>query len=130
MNARGIEANPEKIQAIRDIQVPRTIKQVQSLNEKVAALSRFISRATDKCIPFFDVIKKGKRNFEWTSDCEEAFRTLVRHLESPTILWKPIDHEMLYVYLAVSRHAISTTLVREEDWIQKSVYYVSKRLIG
>ena len=28
VNARGIEANPEKIQAIRDIQAPRTIKQV------------------------------------------------------------------------------------------------------
>src|SRR5574338_956581 len=55
VNARGIEANPEKIQAIRDVQAPRTIKQVQSLNGKVAALSRFISKATDKCIPFFDV---------------------------------------------------------------------------
>ena len=100
------------------------------MNGKVAALSRFISRATDKCIPFFDVIKKGKRNFEWTSDCEEAFRALVRHLESPPVLSKPVDHEMLYVYLAISQHAISTALVREEDQVQKPVYYVSKHLTG
>ncbi len=83
VNARGIEINPEKIQAIWDIQVPRTIKQVQSLNEKVAVLSRFISRAMEKFIHFFDVIKKGNINFEWKFDCMKAFRALVRHLESP-----------------------------------------------
>ena len=37
---------------------------------------------------------------------------------------------MLYVYLAVSQHAISMALVREEDRVQKPIYYVSKRLTG
>ena len=46
------------------------------------------------------------------------------------MLSKPTDHEMLYVYLAVSPHAISAALVREEDRVQKPVYYVSKRLMG
>jgi len=63
VNSQGIEANPEKIQAIKDIQMSKTLKHVQSLNGKVAALNRFISKATDKCIPFFDIVKKGKRNF-------------------------------------------------------------------
>ena len=119
VNARGIEANPKKIQAIRDVRPPRTIKQVQSLNGKVAALSRFISRSTENCIPFFDVIKKGKRNFDWTTACEEAFRALVDHLERPPILSKPLDHEELYIYLAVSQHAISAALIREENRVQR-----------
>ena len=61
VNARGIEVNLEQIQAIRDVRAPQTIKQVQSLNGKVAALSQFISKATDKCVPFFDVIRKGEK---------------------------------------------------------------------
>ena len=130
VNARGIEANPEKIWAIRNLQTPRTIKQVQSLNGKVAALSRFISKSTDKCIPFFDLIRKGKRNFEWTAECEGAFQSLVQHLSTPPILSKPVNHEQLYLYLAVSENAISAALVREEDRVQKPVYYVSKRLTG
>lgn len=41
-----------------------TKKELQSLNEKIAALSRFISRTTDKCIHLFDALKKGKKNFK------------------------------------------------------------------
>ena len=51
---RGIEANPEKIQALIDMRSPAKMKEVQSLTRRVAALSRFISRAIDKCLPFFD----------------------------------------------------------------------------
>ena len=62
---RGIEANPEKIRAVIDMKSPRTVKEVQSLTGKLAALNRFISRTTDKCHHFFQIIKKG-RKMEWT----------------------------------------------------------------
>ncbi|XP_075645632.1 uncharacterized protein LOC142616725 [Castanea sativa] len=39
---------------------PRNIKEVQSLTERVAALNRFVSKATDKCLPFFKVLKKAQ----------------------------------------------------------------------
>ena len=61
---RGIEANLDKIQAILNIEPPRNIKEVQSLTGRVAALNRFIFEATDKCLPFFKVLKKA---FEWTN---------------------------------------------------------------
>lgn len=64
---RGIKANSEKIRAVTDMRSPRTVKEVQSLTGKLAALNRFISRATDKCHPFFQIIKKG-RKMEWTSE--------------------------------------------------------------
>ena len=57
---RGIEANPEKIRAITEMKSSRTVKEVQSFTGKLAALNRFISRATDKCHPFFQTIKKGE----------------------------------------------------------------------
>ena len=55
----GIEANPDKVKAIIEIKSPKTVKEVQSLTGKVAALNKFISRATNKCIPFFKVLKKA-----------------------------------------------------------------------
>ena len=42
---------------------------------------------------------------------------------------KPIDGEKLYLYLIVSKEAVSTALVREEKKVQWHVYYVSKRLL-
>ena len=44
------------------------------------------------------------------------------------LLSKPVQGEKLYLYLAVSEHAISAALIREEGKIQWLVYYVSKRL--
>ena len=59
VSQRGIEANPDKIRAIMEMKPPRNVKEVQSLNGKVAALNRFVSRATDKCLPFFHTLKKS-----------------------------------------------------------------------
>ena len=63
---RGIEVNPEKVQTIIELEPPRTAKEVQSLNGKIATLSRFISKATDKCLLFFRTLRKS---FEWTDEC-------------------------------------------------------------
>ena len=69
VNHRGIEANPEKIQALINMQSPSKMKEVHSLTERVAALNRFISRATDKCLPLFDSLKGSKR-FLWDEKYE------------------------------------------------------------
>ena len=63
---RGIVTNPDKIQAILNMKPPSNIKEVQSLTEQVATLNRFVSKATDKYLPFFKVLKKA---FEWTNEC-------------------------------------------------------------
>ena len=55
------------------------MKEVQSLIGKVATLNRFVSRETDKCMPFFKVLKKA---FQWTDECEEAFAKLKEYLTS------------------------------------------------
>ena len=53
VNNRGIEANPDKIKDVLDMPSPSRIKEVQHLTGRIAALSRFVSRASDKCQPFF-----------------------------------------------------------------------------
>ena len=59
VNHRGIEANPDKIKALLDMPAPSGIKEVQRLTGRIAALSRFVSRASDKCQPFFQVLRKA-----------------------------------------------------------------------
>ena len=56
---RGIEANPDKIQAILNMKPPQNVKEVQSLTRRVAALNKFVSKAINKCLPFFKVLKKA-----------------------------------------------------------------------
>ena len=45
VSQRGIEANPDKIKAILEMSPPKTIKEIQSLTGKAAALNRFVSRS-------------------------------------------------------------------------------------
>ena len=59
VSQRGIEANPDKVKVIIEVKSPKTVKEVQSLTGKVAALNRFVSRATDKCMQFFKVLKRA-----------------------------------------------------------------------
>ena len=51
VSQRGIEANPDKIQAILDMEPPKNIKEVQSLTGQVAVLNRFVSKATINVYP-------------------------------------------------------------------------------
>ena len=114
VNMRGIEANIEKIRALLDIKSLTKVKEVQSLTGKVGALSRFISKSTDKCVPFFNLFR-GDKKFEWSEECEQAFQVLKVHLQQPPVLSKPDDGETLYLYLAVTDVAASAVLVRLED---------------
>ena len=66
VSQRGIEVNPEKIRAIMELAPSKTIKEVQNLNGKIAALNRFVSKATEKCLPFFRTLRKS---FKWTDEC-------------------------------------------------------------
>ena len=106
---------------------PRNVKEVQSLNGKIAALNRFVSRATNKCLPFFRTLKKS---FEWTDEFQQAFKELKVYLSSSPLLSPSQPSEELFLYLAVSSAAVSTTLIKEEKKVQKPVYYTSRALRG
>ena len=55
---RGIEANPEKINAIMAKDAPATIKDVQKLTGCMAAFNRFLSRLGKRGLPFFKLLKQ------------------------------------------------------------------------
>ena len=58
VSQRGIEANPDKIKAIEQIEAPKRVKDVRRLASCVAAPSRFISRSAERALPFFKILKK------------------------------------------------------------------------
>jgi hypothetical protein len=64
VSARGIEANPEKIQAILTMGKPTKLHDVQKLAGCIAALSRFVARLGEKALPFYTLMKKLDDKFE------------------------------------------------------------------
>ena len=97
LSQRGIEANLEKVRAILDMTSPKTVKEVQKLTGRIVALSKIVSKATNKCLPFF---KTRKQVFAWIDECEKAFQELKHYLSNPPLLSSSKEGKNLYLYLA------------------------------
>ena len=63
---------------------------------------------------------KGSKKFEWTKKCDQAFLALKEHLGQLPLLSKLIEGEKLYLYLAVSKEAVSAA------WLERKKNYNAK----
>ncbi|GJR19018.1 reverse transcriptase domain-containing protein [Tanacetum coccineum] len=106
------------------------MKEVQSLNGKLAGLNRFLSKSADKSLPLFKTLKKctKKGDFRWTTEAEEAFTLLKQHIAALPTLVAPRPGEELIIYLSATHGAISAVLLTDRDSVQTPVYFVSKAL--
>ncbi|KAI5350765.1 hypothetical protein L3X38_003656 [Prunus dulcis] len=127
INQREIEANPEKIKAIIDMERLKTQKDIQSLTGRVASLTSFISKATDKCVSFFKVLKGGKQHITWTAECDKAFQDFKNYMSKAQLLSKPLLGEVLFLYLLVSSTVVSSVLISNQK-AKLPIFYVSKAL--
>ncbi|XP_038722022.1 uncharacterized protein LOC120014175 [Tripterygium wilfordii] len=73
-------------------------------------------------------IKSG-RAFQWDDEYEAAFLGFKSYLQKPQLLATPKEGDMLQLYMAVSDHAISVVIIREERKVQYPIYYVSKTML-
>jgi hypothetical protein len=78
----GIRPNPEKVQVVLRMKLPKCVKDIQKLTRCMAALSRFISRLGEKGLSFFKLLK-AKEKFEWSEEAGAAFVELKQFLTSP-----------------------------------------------
>ncbi|GJW07993.1 reverse transcriptase domain-containing protein [Tanacetum coccineum] len=128
----GIKPSPEKIEVVLQLPPPWTVKEVQSLNGKLASLNRFLSKSAEKSLPLFKTLKKcvKKSDFCWTPEAEQAFKQLKQHISELPILVAPRPKEELIMYLSASQGAVGAVLMTERDSIQTPVYFLSRPLQG
>nr|GEW14698.1 reverse transcriptase domain-containing protein [Tanacetum cinerariifolium] len=93
-----IKPCPDKTEAVLQLPSPRTIKEVQSLNGKLASLNRFLSKSAEKSLPLFKTLKKciKKSDFHWTSEAKQAFKQLKQHLSELPLLGDVSDASLLH----------------------------------
>jgi hypothetical protein len=109
-----IEANPDKVKAIKEMRPPRNLKEMQHLTGCMSALGCFIARSGVKALPFFKLMKRTGK-FEWTLKADKAFAELKRYLTSPPIMVSPTFREPLLLYIVATPRTASTILVAERD---------------
>jgi hypothetical protein len=111
----------------------RDLKVVQRVTGCLAALSRFISRLSEKALPLYRQLKKSK-HFLWTLEAEEALAKLKATLSNSPIPVPPTLGEPLLLYVAATTQVVSAVLVveRAEEGhtllVQRPVYFISEVL--
>nr|KYP44616.1 Retrovirus-related Pol polyprotein from transposon 17.6 [Cajanus cajan] len=114
LSSRGIEANPDKCQAIIDMKSPESLKEVQKLDGRLTALSRFLPCMAETSKPILGLLKKANQ-FQWTDECEASFQLFEKRLSTPPVLAKPTLGREVVLYLAVSGEAVSADMTQEQD---------------
>jgi hypothetical protein len=110
----GIEANLDKVKAIKEMSPPRNLKEIQRLAGWMASLGRFIAMSGEKALPFIKLMQRT-RKFEWTPEADKAFAEMKRYLMSPPIMVAPWPCEPLLLYIAATPRTASTVLVAKRD---------------
>jgi hypothetical protein len=113
VSTKGIEANPNKIEAILRMEPPSTKKGAQRLTGRLASLNRIISRSAERNLPFFEVLKSAKV-FQLGSAQQKAFEELKQYLIDLTTLTPPAPGAPLLLYVAALHSAVSAVLVQEK----------------
>ncbi|GJR19907.1 reverse transcriptase domain-containing protein [Tanacetum coccineum] len=128
----GIKSNPTKIKAVTKLEQPRVLKDIQSLNKKLAALSHFLSKGAERSLPFFKVLKscKGKKKIHWTNEADKAFKEIKKFVQALPMLTAPRAGETLTMYLTESKESINVVLFAKISEEQIPIYFESKVLQG
>jgi hypothetical protein len=131
VSTKGIEANPSKIEAILRMEPPKTRKGAERLTGRLSSLNRFISRSTERNLPFFEVLKLAEV-FQWGPVQKKVFEDLKQYLIQLTTLTPPSSGALLLLYMVASHAAVNATLVQEKQDEQAKkqvpIYFVSEVL--
>jgi hypothetical protein len=94
---------------------PTKLHQIQQLVGRVAALSRFVARLGVKALPFYALMKKLDKKFEWTEEVDQEFAHLKKVLSTPPVLVAPNEKEPLLLYIVATHQVVSTVLIVERS---------------
>ncbi|GFY95649.1 hypothetical protein Acr_10g0010340 [Actinidia rufa] len=119
---RGIEANPDRIQALLSMSSPKNIRKVQQLTGRVAALNKFVSKSDDKCLSFFKILRKNQV-VQWNEESKVAFKQLKEYLGLPFLLTVPVAGAS---YFYDDRPTLETNSPATIKW---SIKYLEKALL-
>ncbi|KAD3642299.1 hypothetical protein E3N88_31523 [Mikania micrantha] len=128
VSRQDIKANPEKLRAVQQLRSPKNKKEVQSLNGKLGALHRFLSKLAERSLPFFQTLKSCGTTFQWSDEAEKAFQDMKQYIADIPSLVAPVMSEHMFLYVAVGGEAISSVLVVERSGTQLPVYFLSRVL--
>ena len=124
-----VQPNPAKVNKIKDLQPPKTKRDVRKLCGLISYYRKFVPHFAEIAQPLTDLTTKGKpTKVQWTRECEESFNTLKTALAQKPILALPDLRKSFIVRADASDKAIGAVLLQEYNGYLKPCQYISRKL--
>nr|GEZ53122.1 reverse transcriptase domain-containing protein [Tanacetum cinerariifolium]GEZ53125.1 reverse transcriptase domain-containing protein [Tanacetum cinerariifolium] len=117
-----IKPCPDKTAVVLQLPSPQTVKEVQSLNGKLASLNRFLSKSTKKSLPLFQTLKNALKRVTSVGPRKRS--------KQLPLLVAPNPQEELIMYLSATYGAVSAVLMMERGTTQTPIYFIRRALQG
>ena len=132
IDEQGVTTDPDRVSAVLSWKPCRTPKQVQAFLGMVTYYSEYIEDFAVLAEPLM-IAERQRSQFEWTSECQNAFELLKEKLTSAPIMAHPVDDGLYILDTDASGHAIGAVLSqRQKDEegkeVEKVIAYGSRRL--
>ena len=128
VSKKGIECDPEKVEAVQHWPVPATVKEVRQFLGFAAYYRKFIPNFSDIAKPLTNLTKKSVR-FKWDKDCQRAFQIIKEKLVSAPVLSYPMGDEGDFVLdTDASDFAMGAVLSQMQQGEERVIAYASKTL--
>ena len=120
----GIHCDRSKVEAINKIATPTSIEEVHQFNGMCLYYRTFISHYSDISKCFNDMTKKGA-TFNWTKECNPAFKLLKEKLmEDPVLISPQVDKDYV-IHCDASKYSYSgilqQTILSMEELISQKI---------
>jgi hypothetical protein len=108
VSAEGVAMDRQKVQAVVDWSVSRSVRVVRAFLGLAGYYQRFIMGYGDIATPLTHLLKK--EGFTWTAEAEAAFQTLQHALTAAPVLQLPLFDQVFVVECDASGHGLGTVL--------------------
>ena len=108
----------DKCDAIRNAELPKTLRQTRAFCKMVNFLSSFLPNLQRLLIPIYDLPKEAKM-FKWMDEAKKAFNEIKKLLVSPPVLTAPTPDGLFHLESDTSREGVGGTLLQKQgdEWV-------------
>ena len=116
-----------RLEAIQNLQPPKTLKGCRSFAGVVNFLSMFCPELQRLLKPIYDLTRKGSP-FHWGKEQQDSFTEIKCRLVRPPVLHIPYKSGRFHLYSDTSKYMTGSTLYQIQGGKPKLITYASKRL--
>lgn len=132
VNAKGTLPPTEKVKALREYTLPKTVGGLRRFLGMINYYRRFLPHTAELQAPLIDAITaikgKGAVPVPWTPDLEHRFHVLKDSLANATLLVHPVHNASLGLFTDASNTQIGSCLQQQVDQEWQPIAFFSKKL--